>query len=579
MKKYLQFPRLVALLVVAASLAIAGCGSSSNTPEPMVEPPPPPPPAGPTDLEQTQADAAAAAAAAMTASTAAAASAASAATATEDIATHQTNGMAASYAKMAQMAAAAAMAAYETAKGAAASAASATESPAAEDARGEALLAQATAEAEAMKAAEAAMKAAEAATMELQISEKINYSVGGSSLTIDERTSSPDGKTGHQASESVETTIAAVRAQAGRVDNHNTPADEGVAHRQMVDERTVSVGVVYDTSDDKARLLLVNKYGGSATMGVFLAEGTSGTTVLDATTDLAGNTKAGIITVTVDGTATDFPLRSVGMHYAATDVNTDTALDAADTVTVTGTTKPREVFSFQLGTETRYVILASAATNAAGVTTYVYDEVDVTAPFEGSAGTALGGAPNAGERPPEQRKVTAAIPMAMEYKYINFGVWASLADEGTNKGNQLDELGIGFVQNHSGGGMTSEMPNNGSATYTGNWAATVRTATGLISLNHGGATLAADFEKDTIKATLAELATLSGTIAGSTFSGTSATSVVHAGLHAPDSSFTGSFGGAFYGALAAEAGGTFDFSDGKANGEAFRGSFGGAKDE
>ena len=40
---------------------------------------------------------------------------------------------------------------------------------------------------------------------------------------------------------------------------------------------------------------------------------------------------------------------------------------------------------------------------------------------------------------------------------------------------KIDDLGIGFVQNYSGSGLTgADMPNNGSATYSGNWVATVQ---------------------------------------------------------------------------------------------------------
>ena len=67
------------------------------------------------------------------------------------------------------------------------------------------------------------------------------------------------------------------------------------------------------------------------------------------------------------------------------------------------------------------------------------------------------------------------------------------------------------------------MPNNGTANYTGNWVATVQEAdadgNGDIVLEHGAATLAANFGKATIKAALTDLATLEGTIDTNTFSG------------------------------------------------------------
>jgi hypothetical protein len=601
-----MMPRKKMMTVFGAAVLAIGltaCGGSSTT-TPAPEPEPAPEPAGPTDLEQTQADAAAAADATKTASVAAAASAASAADSTKNIATQQTHGKAADYNMQAQMAAAAAMAAYEAAKAAAASAASATDSPAAEDARGAALLAQATAEAEAMKAADAAMKAAEAAMTELMIDGKTK-SVGDSSLTIDERTSTTSPlpanfAVGHQVDLSPTETVPAVTAQGGRVDDHNTPADEGVAHAQAVMARTFPVGVVYDSSDDKARMTLFTKYGGTKMAGVFVY-GNSTTLATPAaalTTGLLnGNTTPGVI---ADSAASPpisaLRLRSIGMHYPADEndgtgnpnAGTANSLEALDTVrfrtTAPNIDKPREVFSFELGGEERYVVLSQTNSPNTGVTTYDYLEVDITANFVASnlltvpPTTPGGGTPRAAE----QRKVTAAIPMAMEYEHIHFGVWASLADEGTNKGREIDDLGIGFVQNISKddplGGMTIVMPNDGTATYTGNWAAAIRSApNGLHEMDDGDATLTADFGKGTLKAVLAELATLTGEIAGAEFSGTKVTNVDHVDLDAPDSAFDGTFSGAFYGSKAAEAGGIFDFSDGTADGEAFRGAFGGKK--
>ena len=63
------------------------------------------------------------------------------------------------------------------------------------------------------------------------------------------------------------------------------------------------------------------------------------------------------------------------------------------------------------------------------------------------------------------------------------------------------DLGIGFVQNFSGEGLTSigggsdDMPNAGGATYNGNWVAAVQAAdgdgNGPISLTNGDASLSA----------------------------------------------------------------------------------------
>ena len=87
--------------------------------------------------------------------------------------------------------------------------------------------------------------------------------------------------------------------------------------------------------------------------------------------------------------------------------------------------------------------------------------------------------------------------------------------------------------------------------------------------------MTADFDKDTIKAALDGLATLSGKISGNEFSGEEASDVSAMYGLAADGEFTGSFSGGFYGAKAAEAGGIFDFTseDDAADG-AFRGAFG-----
>ena len=96
-------------------------------------------------------------------------------------------------------------------------------------------------------------------------------------------------------------------------------------------------------------------------------------------------------------------------------------------------------------------------------------------------------------------------------------------------------------------------------------------------MKNGAATLAANFDKATVKATLADLATLEGSIDGSMFSGTNATVGDNAHGLTSGGKFSGSFDGGFYGAKAAEAGATFDFAS--TNGGAFRGAFGGAKEK
>ena len=124
------------------------------------------------------------------------------------------------------------------------------------------------------------------------------------------------------------------------------------------------------------------------------------------------------------------------------------------------------------------------------------------------------------------------------------------------------------------------MPNNGSATYNGNWVATVQGAdedgNGDMSLEHGVASIDAHFGDGDITATLDDLATLTGDIAGNSSRGPRQSQPV-CGLDAT-ADFEGSFSGAFYGAKGAEAGGVFDFASDDGEGGAFRGAFGGKKD-
>ena len=89
---------------------------------------------------------------------------------------------------------------------------------------------------------------------------------------------------------------------------------------------------------------------------------------------------------------------------------------------------------------------------------------------------------------------------------------------------------LASIQNFSGEGLTliqtggdDDMPNGDEATYNGNWVAFVQSrdddGNGPISLESNAATVIADFGMAEITAELTELATLTGDIAGSTFSG------------------------------------------------------------
>ena len=177
-------------------------------------------------------------------------------------------------------------------------------------------------------------------------------------------------------------------------------------------------------------------------------------------------------------------------------------------------------------------------------------------------------------------KVRAALPVAIDYKHIHFGVWAALGAAEKDGSQELSNLGIGFVQSIGDGLTGADMPNNGTANYSGSWVAAVQAGeedgNGVISLKYGSAGLDANLTKATITANLDGLAKLEGAIDTNTFSGTKAT-VDENNTYNLDSTgkFTGTFSGGFYGAQAAEAGGIFDFTSKGAVDGAFRGAFGG----
>ena len=260
-------------------------------------------------------------------------------------------------------------------------------------------------------------------------------------------------------------------------------------------------------------------------------------------------------------------LKSEGTYYRA-------GADAGDLESdheVGAGTEGVEVFSYVNPNTPNvkvYVVWTGAVVDTDATTT-TYTAVDVLAPAA---------APAEDGNPITQVQVTAAIPEATPYTHIHFGVWAALGEAEADGGQDGADLGIGFLQNYSGEGLTgADMPNNGEATYSGNWVATVRgedpDGNGDISLESGAASLVADLTEADITATLDGLATLSGDIAGNTFSGDEASDITHMRLD-DEGEFTGSFSGGFYGAKAAEAGGVFAFTSEDQEAGEFSGAFG-----
>ena len=369
-----------------------------------------------------------------------------------------------------------------------------------------------------------------------------------------------------------------------------TSPAEDTEYVQQVAARDIAIGKTVDSANDMARLAIVTHYVGSKTVKVFAYDETD--PEVDSTADGRTGTKRGYVTLADDDTDNDDTnntrLRSLGMYYQAGADNNADALEAADEVA--NDAEGMEVYSYVDTQDTEataddvtvYLVMDSQRTDG-GTTTYVYRRVDIDAVTsddvsDGTANTDIDNAAGAGFEADGGRGVTAMIPEATAYDHIHFGVWAALGDDGTTPSH-----GIGFVQS-IGDGMTAadDMPNFGSATYDGNWVATVQAAdpdgNGAVSLTDGMATLTADFDDDEVMVNLMGLAMLEGDISGGMFSGDKATvGADNTNNLTGGEDFTGSFNGAFFGTNASEAGGVFDFGSDDNEAGAFRGSFGGAR--
>ena len=564
--------------MTATALALAGCGgggSGSTATGPTT-----PVPAPPTELEVAQMAAADAAMAAMTAAGNAATSADDADAARANAATMQTGESSSGIAAMARAQAMAADDAYMAAKKASEAAAAADNVTDAVKAQVMAESAQEDAEMAESNAAKYAQMAMDAADGELMISgtmksvgdTTVDATAGASTVTVGEGSSARTVRTGEIKSMAPMTTVAAVTGVdfvAG--DGGADPPVADTAYVQAVAARTFGIGKVVDSSDDMARLMIVTKYAGSKMVNVYATASGSDLTgrlgsdgrIQTAGVDTADNAND-------DGFAT---LTAKGMYYLAGAVGDADGLVASDVVGATA--KGAMVYSYVDDNATPdnadddttgYVVLETTAVTGT-TTTVTYQQVDIMA--LASDATTQGTA--------EEVEVTAKIPEAMDYKHIHFGVWAALGDAKANGDQSPSGLGIGFVQSIGDGLSGSDMPNNGSGSYAGNWAAAVQAmdedGDGAVSLTNGAASLMADFGKGKLTATLTGLATLSGDISGNMFSGDKASDITHANLDAT-ADFEGSFSGGFFGAKAAEAGGIFDFASEDNEGGAFRGAFG-----
>ena len=375
-------------------------------------------------------------------------------------------------------------------------------------------------------------------------------SVGGTSITIDGSTLDETRNEARKVTGKVGDITTMSDAVDGVADDLTT---EGVNEQKpgVTAGRTIDVGFSYDSADDDARVTLVISYIGSETVGAYEDSNEP---------DVMG-TKADTVTIDISGTATDRPLTPLaGSFYLAT------GLSASDNI-VPGTTEGVTVYSYEDADEEPVYVRLEQSTTTNGNTVYTYQDVDIAKGVD--------------------------LPDPSDYRHLHFGLWASLKDAGDLDNEAPGDLGIGFVTALSSGmGRTpaADMLNHGSATYNGNYVATVQAGDpqgdGPLSWKNGDASMMADFEEGTVAVTLDDLVTLDGGIEGNTFSGT------EAAIHDTDAGtdgiqngsplnmageFTGAFEGGFFGSAANEAGGVFGFTSKDNKDGAFRGSFGGAR--
>ena len=446
------------------------------------------------------------------------------------------------------------------------------------------------AEATAMAMSEAAIAAA---MTELHIDGTVK-TVGESSVDATTGTlSSPDGKmhTGFRRS----VTRVTDKSEGQEFVQSTGPAKE-TKYKQAVAGGSIKIGKVLDTSDDAARLTLITSYQGTKKVRVFVddggtapvnAIGDTGRLMEDVTRNSIGMyyqaIDRSIVTDPVDPNYDPVPPPTAIVLAAedSTATSTPDELDAYDRVVVTKGGKAEEIFELSVTDNTDaanpkpiYVrVLSTTSHSGTDTPDRVYQVVDIVADASMTDGGDLLGAPD------DLSPVKASIPAAIEYDHIHFGVWAGLGAADKNGAQELADLGIGFVQNHDGSGMT-ERQGIGTATFNGDWVAAVRrqyasdAEAGAIRADSDSATLTANFETGKFTGALDNLAMLEGTLSGNGFSGMTAKAINHDDLDAAGT-FTGEFSGGIYGPTGSEAAGVFDFDGGEAG--AFVGAFGGTQ--
>ena len=270
---------------------------------------------------------------------------------------------------------------------------------------------------------------------------------------------------------------------------------------QVRREKTFPIGKLVDSSDDLARLMIVTSYAGTRTVKVYASDGM--------TVELRSSTKSNSVVLTADTDANDdmddtvyARLKSLGTYYLAAGGNEGELEISVTGDTVAAAAKPTHVYSYVTPGQTdddpdvtSYVVRNGTSTDADGGTTYHYAAADIHEEVDRDGDNTL-----------DNVDVTAKIPEATDYKHIHFGVWArALTTPRMTVRRRSTISALASVQNFSGSGMTgTDMPNNGSAMYTGNWVATVQAAdedgNGDMLLEHGKASIDVDFGDGDIEA-------------------------------------------------------------------------------
>ena len=491
-----------------------------------------------------------------------------------NLATMQTGATAGGLAYEAHTAAGKAMMAYMDAKAASEAAAAAEVVTAAVEARIMAEEAMVSAVDYAMTASEKGIAAEAAAVRELMIDGKTK-SVGDTSITVGTPMTSVATTVDSKSTTVVTGEIDKITAMSDAVPAVGAVAaadaiPDGAAAvvrvlgKPSIPEQTINIGVMIDSAKDSARLRLVTHFIGTGTVGAYnQVDNPTAVEILQTAHNAFDHDND---SDEADASDTVKIKMASGMFYNADGPIVENEVDATRQPAIASDAKGTNLYYYdapaanaQDGDPDVRTWLKRTSTDTAegtGVVTHKYVPV-----------TAVDG--------------LAKFPMATGFKHLHYGTWNSLDD----KGNTIDDLGIGFVTATSDGmGMTGgDMPNVGKATYNGHWVASVREADmegdGRISEQTGESEMSADFEKNGVMVDLMGLAKLDGMISGDKFSGTKAPQVMagDGGLKA-SGTFTGSFSGAFFGPKAAEAGGVFDYTSTEMKAGEFSGAFGGDKD-